>query len=565
MVFRMLRRTWTLVAIAMLLQPAADVRGDDRLYEIQAQAVANGKSPVAHWGADPARYASWSSHSNRLIPVYTFGTRNGRTGERLADYSGTHSAYRDRNRLLDLYGEVPEETLNTEADWLDQTDIAALQRAAFDGGKRNVILVVFDGMDWFTTWAAAIYKRGRVSYRQGRGTGLIFQDYTADGTTEFGWMVTSPAYSAARVDVDRQVVLRPVLPRGGYCAEWGGCCPWALPRDPLYLIPSYSSEFAADALRRGFPVHAYADSASSATSMTAGAKTYNGAINVGPGGERLKTIAHWAQEQGKAVGIVTSVPISHATPAAAYAHNVSRSDYQDITRDLLGLPSASHPRKPLPGMDVVIGAGFGAEASRDEKQGRNYVPGNRYVAASDLHAADVRHGGRYEVAIRTPGHSGKDVLRAAVHAAVTHRRRLLGLFGVSSGHLPYRTGNGDHQPAPDRGGRSEHYSQDDLRENPTLAEMTEAALEVLQRDPDGFWLLVEAGDVDWASHQNNLDSAIGAVFSGAEAVEVVFRWVERHGGWERNTVIVTSDHGHLLFLDDPQALAAAGRADLFAR
>ncbi len=556
------RRAWLLAAVAALLVVAGESHGGDRLYEIQAQAIAKGKSPVAHWGADPARYVSWSSHSNRLIPVYTFGTRNGHTGERLADYAGTHSAYRDRSRLLELYGDLPKQTLDPEAEYLDQTDIAALQRAAFENGKRNVILVVFDGMDWFTTWAAAIYKQGRVSYREGRGTGLIFQDYAADGTTEFGWMVTSPACAGARIDVDRQIVSRPVFPRGGYAAEWGGRYPWSLPRDAEYLIPSYSSEFAAEALKRGFPVHAYADSASSATSMSAGAKTYNGAINVTPDGAKLKTVAHWAQDQGKAVGVVTSVPISHATPAAAYAHNVSRGDYQDIARDLLGLPSASHPVKPLPGMDVVLGAGFGAEAPRDEKQGRNYAAGSRYLAASDLHTVDVRYGGRYQVAMRTPGHAGRDVLRAAADAAVAHRRRLLGFFGVPGGHLPYRTGNGDHQPAPDKGGRSEHYSHDDLRENPTLAEMTAAALEVLQQDPDGFWLMVEAGDVDWASHQNNLDSAIGAVLSGEEAVRVVFRWVEQHGGWERNTVIVTSDHGHLLFVDDPEALAAAGRADL---
>ncbi|RMG32281.1 MAG: alkaline phosphatase [Planctomycetota bacterium] len=533
----------------------------DRLYRIQQQAVEQGRSPIAHWGPDPAKYVGWSSHSNRLIPVYTFGTRNGHTGERLADYTGTHSAYRDRSRLEDLYGELPRQTLHADANYLDQTDIAALQRAAFENGKTNVILVVFDGMDWFSTWAAAIYKRGRVAYREGRGNGLVFQDYTADGTTEFGWMVTSPAFAGARVDVDRQAVLQPTPPRGGYAPRWGGYFPWSLPRDPDYLIPSHDAAFAADALRRGFPVHAYTDSASSATSMTSGAKTYNGAINIAPDGSKLKTIAHWAQQQGKAVGIVTSVPISHATPAAAYAHNVSRGDYQDISRDLLGLPSASHPHKPLPGVDVLIGAGFGAASAHDAKQGRNYQSGNRYLADADLRAADVRYGGHYEVALRTPGRSGREVLETAVHAAVKRHHRLLGFFGVASGHLPYRTGNGDFQPAPDKNGKSEHYSRKDLDENPTLADMTAAALEVLQHDPDGFWLMVEAGDVDWASHSNNLDSAIGAVLSGEAAVQVIFRWVERHGGWQRNTVIVTSDHGHLLFLDDPEALADAGRSD----
>ena len=62
---------------------------------------------------------------------------------------------------------------------------------------------------------------------------------------------------------------------------------------------------------------------------------------------------------------MTSVPISHATPAAAYSHNVSRSDYQDLSRDLLGLPSISHRELPLPGIDVLLSAGWGEIVEAD--------------------------------------------------------------------------------------------------------------------------------------------------------------------------------------------------------
>ncbi len=72
----------------------------------------------------------------------------------------------------------------------------------------------------------------------------------------------------------------------------------------------------------------------------------------------MLSIGRQLQEQGYAVGVVTSVPISHATPAAAYASNVHRDDYQDLTRDLIGVPSVYHPGG-LSGVDVLLGGGWG--------------------------------------------------------------------------------------------------------------------------------------------------------------------------------------------------------------
>ena len=68
-----------------------------------------------------------------------------------------------------------------------------------------------------------------------------------------------------------------------------------------------------------------------------------------------------------------------------------------------------------------------------------------------------------------------------------------------------------------------------------------------------FWLMVEAGDVDWASHANNIDNAIGAVRAGDAAVKAVFEWLERHQAWDDAVVIVTSDHGHAFVLTEPEA------------
>ena len=104
------------------------------------------------------------------------------------------------------------------------------------------------------------------------------------------------------------------------------------------------------------------------------------------------------------------------------------------------------------------------------------------------------------------------------------------------------------------------YTAADIDENPTLADMTRAALDVLaSRGP--FWLMVEAGDVDWASHANNIDTAIGAVKSGDAAFWAVVKWVERNGGWDDTAVIVTADHGHMFVLDEAELFAIRARGE----
>lgn len=526
----------------------------DPLRELQAAAIQAGRSDVAHWGPDSEKYISWSSHTNRLIPVYTFGTRGAGEGIDLGSYAGANSPYRSEEKLKAIYGFLPTHTLNPQAEYFDQTNLGELQRAALQAGRKHIFLVVFDGMDWQTTRAAAIYNSGRVGYDQGRGAGLHFLDYDARGTSQFGFVVTSPHDEGTDGNPDRQELIFPVKPQpGGYNVAKAGPTPWQPGNDLWYPIGLAS---------KGVPgEHAYPDSAATATSLCTGVKTYNAAINIDPSGHQLQTVAHLAQERGYAVGTVTSVPISHATPAASYAHNVSRDDFQDLSRDLLGLPSASHPHTPLPGLDVLIGSGAGTESKTDKGQGANFIPGNRYLTAADLQTVDVAHGGRYVVAQRTPGQSGTAVLQAATATAARSGKRLLGMFGFAkTGHLPFQTADGDYRPAPGKTGKAEEYSDADLRENPTLADMTAAAITVLSRNPQGFWMMVEAGDVDWANHDNNLDASIGAVKSGDAAVKVITDWVEQHSNWNESLLIVTADHGHYLVLTNPQAVADAARA-----
>ncbi|WP_207394941.1 alkaline phosphatase [Bremerella alba] len=530
------------VVLSLLLANATFAETLERvsISSLQQSNAETNRPKAIHWGPNREKYSSWTTHSNRLIPVYTFGID-------LGAFDGGNSIYRSEEKLEKLFGFVPTQTVNPQAEYFDQTDVYRLQKQAVESGKKRVILFVCDGMDWQTTWAAAIYKNGNVPYREGRGTGLHFQDYRG-AKTDFGYFVTTPHNSGTDVNVNSQMVTSPGgSTPGGYDPTAGGEFPWSVPADANYWIAKGENT-----------VHAYADSASTATSMTAGVKTYNNAINVDYMGREVLPIARQLQADGWKVGVVSSVPICHATPAAAYANNVHRYDYQDITRDLIGRPSIYHPGA-LSGVDVLLAGGWGDEKKKDGKQGKNFVPGNPYLTAEDQQAIDVTHGGKYVVAQRTPGQTGKKVLEEGVATAIKEEHRLFGFFGVSGGHLPYQTADGKYDPVA--GAKSSgptaaaEYTQEDIRENVTLADMSMAALDVLEAKGQPWWLMIEAGDVDWANHSNNIDDSIGAVLSGDEAFHQVTQWIEKHGGWDDTCLILTADHGHYLVVEDPEALA----------
>ena len=239
----------------------AQESNEDRLRQFQFQATVLGKSDWIHWGDQKGTYSNWTSHSNRLIPVYSYGLS-------LESVQGANSCYRDESRLKEIYQTDPIDTLNPKAEYFDQTDIYRLQKSAWKSGKRNIILMVFDGMDWNTTQAASIYKNGKVLYTEGRGTGLAFLDYKK-GNSEFGFCVTSPHNGKTERDVNAQAVTQVTDPiGGGYNAVFGGATPWSKSVDSAYLLGK----------RKDLP-HPYTDSASSAASLTTGEKTFNGSIN----------------------------------------------------------------------------------------------------------------------------------------------------------------------------------------------------------------------------------------------------------------------------------------------
>ena len=547
-------------------------RGGDALKRLQTEAIAHKKDKVArayHFGSQGAGdvFSNHASHSNRLIPVYTFGRKVD-----LGAVTGVHSGYRDPNRVRQYFGRLPERTVNPAADYADQSDMYRVQRDAVARGVKHLFIVWFDGMDWEATRAAAIAKSGRV-YTQGKGSGLSFQDYTAENSAGYGFYVTSPTHDRNVPNYDLQTVSIPETSLGGgYDASIAGPNPWTLgplgPKAPGYLKgQSGNLPDRVGVARVGGVLHAYTDSSTSAGEFATGFKAYNNGINVTDDGRFVPTLFAQLQTQGWRVGTVTSVPFDHASPAAMYAHNVHRDDYQDLAREMLGLNSVVQSTahgSTLPGLDVVMGTGFGQvgkAGAMSKQQGSNAVEGNAHITDADKAAINIKNGGKYVVVETTEGVAGASALQSAANQAASGDHRLFAFYGKKGfNHLPYRTADGGYDPVAGLAVKVDKYSEADLRETPHLTDMTTAALTVLARDPNvPFALFVEAGDVDFGLHNNNLDDAVGAVLSGDDAFRTIVEWVEKNSNWDDSAVILTADHGHYLVLDDPQAIAGAAR------
>ena len=98
-------RYGTLPLIALVVVTAS--RAADPIRDLQNAAIDANKSDVAHWGLDRNNYTQWTTHSLRLIPVYTFGTAGGGAGVDLNSYIGANSPYRTEAGVRRLYGHPP--------------------------------------------------------------------------------------------------------------------------------------------------------------------------------------------------------------------------------------------------------------------------------------------------------------------------------------------------------------------------------------------------------------------------------------------------------------------------
>jgi len=172
----------------------SDLSAEDFVRKFQLEAVESNKAAWIHWGDKPGKFSNWTNHSNRLVPVYTFGMS-------LDSIKGKNSAYRSKEKIESLYQTLPDGTFNKKAKYFDQTQLYDLQQSAIEAGKKNIIVLLFDGMDWQTTQAAAIYRRQAVTYTKGRGDVLSFQTY-GKAETDFGFCVTSCHNGGSKRSVD---------------------------------------------------------------------------------------------------------------------------------------------------------------------------------------------------------------------------------------------------------------------------------------------------------------------------------------------------------------------------
>ena len=228
------------------------------------------------------------------------------------------------------------------------------------------------------------------------------------------------------------------------------------------------------------------DSASTATSLSTGHKTYSGTINMDETGTTAyETIAEKVHDQlGMSVGVISSVNLNHATPAAFYAHQASRNDYYEIGLELVES-----------GFEYFSGGGLlkptGAEGDQE-----------------DLYALAENAG--YTVA-----------KTQAEAEAVTG-----GPVIIIDEHLA----DGDAMA----------YELDRTDDMWSLADHVEKGIEVLEQDEDGFFMMCEGGKIDWACHANDAASTIHDTQALADAVQVAIDFASEHP--DETLILVTGDH-----------------------
>lgn len=230
------------------------------------------------------------------------------------------------------------------------------------------------------------------------------------------------------------------------------------------------------------------DSAAASTAWSSGTSVFNGSLNVLPDGTELTPLAPLVREKGKAVGLVTTTKITHATPAGFAAIAANRDDEQDIAPQYLDL------------VDVALGGGQKFFDPKRRKDGMDaYEP---YRSAG------------YAVCTK------RDELLAARNAD-----RILGCF--RDDHLPYTI--------------DQHHRPEEHADVPTLAEMSKVALDLLDRKPGGSFLMIEGGRIDHAAHDNDPAGILWDQLAFDDAIAAVLEHIE---GRDDTLLVITTDHGN---------------------
>ena len=285
------------------------------------------------------------------------------------------------------------------------------------------------------------------------------------------------------------------------------------------------------------------DSAGTMTAMMSGIKTDVGVIGVDEdiergdcstvAGNELVTALELAEIAGKSTGIISTARITHATPAATYAKSADRNweDISDMPEDavtagcsdiadqLINFEAnleANFEGLDVDGIEVVMGGGRRHFLPRDEAfnspDAASSVEGDR----TDGRDLTAEWQAMYENGVYIYDQSGFDGLDTET------TERVFALFNES--HMQYEADRGN-----------------DIAGEPSIAEMTSAAIKVLDNNEEGFFLMVESGRIDHAHHAGNAYGALHDTIAFAEAVDTADKLTDD----EDTLIIVTADHGHV--------------------
>ncbi len=253
------------------------------------------------------------------------------------------------------------------------------------------------------------------------------------------------------------------------------------------------------------------DSATSASHLATGVYAPSEALGVDVDGNPVDSVLEIAKKLGKATGLVSDTRLTHATPAAFASHQPHRSFENEIAVEMLAT-----------GVDVMLSGGL-----------RNWIPASANETGGPYGLILEQTGG--DIRIKSYREDQRNLLDEATKAgySVVHTRdtladaqgdQLLGLFAYS--------GMQD--------GITYSLSKDSKdRTIPSLKEMTQKALDTLSKDSDGFFLMIEGGQIDWAADNNDAATMLHEMLKFDEAVQYVYDWVEDR---EDTLVVITADH-----------------------
>jgi alkaline phosphatase len=252
------------------------------------------------------------------------------------------------------------------------------------------------------------------------------------------------------------------------------------------------------------------DSASAATALASGVKTRDAIIGKDPDGRPMKTITDIARQLGKSAGLISNTRMTHATPAAFYAHVVHRDMENEIAAQLIERG------------DITVALSGGAQHFIPEGMKVEEHPALKGIAKKAGWGGSRRKDNRDLVGeAKGKGYAivGSDRELSALEAKNTDK--VLGLFSASG--FPSAI---DRQP----------YHQTGV---PTLSQMTEKALEILKKNPQGFFLMVEGGQIDWVAHGNDVASVLHEMLEFDRAIGVAITFAASNPD---TLIVLTSDH-----------------------